>query len=226
MGRSARVTSIETVERFRNALCEFAKDAKDSLGAVEMQIHRTFDWLTERLKHWQREVRVRQEELVRAKIELESRKLANRGGKGPGFTDQEKAFRRAQANLKEAEDRVASCRRWHPVLEHAVREYQGPARQLSSSLDIDLAHSLAILDQKLAALEAYLSLAPQSAPSLVSAAGSAESAAAGEGTGVPVVAEAVKKEEAKSEQGEDAGKAEEKPSGADTRPLTGLGSPS
>src|SRR5581483_12035320 len=109
MGRSARVTSIETVEQFRNALCEFAKDAKDSLAAVDMQVHRTFDWLTERLKHWQHEVRVRQEELTRAKIELTSRKFANRDGKGPGVTDQEKAFRKAQARMKEAEDKVAAC---------------------------------------------------------------------------------------------------------------------
>jgi hypothetical protein len=225
MGRSARVTSIETVQRFRNALCEFAKDAKDSLGAVEMQIHRTFDWLTERLKHWQREVRVRQEELVRAKIELESRKLANRGGKGPGFTDQEKAFRKAQASLKEAEDKVAACKRWHPALEHAVREYQGPARQLSSSLDIDLVHSLAILDQKLAALEAYLSLAPPSAPSLATGASSAEGVGLGDETTVPAVAVPDKKAETESEQAQCGNPAEEKPA-TDSRPLTGLGSPS
>jgi hypothetical protein len=181
MGRSARVTSIETVERFRNALCEFAKDAKDSLGAVDMQIRRTFDWLTERLKHWQHEVRVRQEELVRAKIELTSRKYANRDGKGPGTTDQEKAFRKAQARLQEAEDKVAACRRWHPLLDHAVKEYQGPARQLSSSLDLDLVHSLAILDQKLAALEAYLNLAPPSAPEPIGVGSSAGSAALGSG---------------------------------------------
>ena len=77
MGQSARVTSIETVERFRNALCEFGKDVQDSLGAAEMQIHRTFDWLAERLKYWQHQIRVREEELVRAKIELTSRKFAN-----------------------------------------------------------------------------------------------------------------------------------------------------
>ena len=98
MGQSARVTSIETVERFRNALCEFGKDVQDSLGAAEMQIHRTFDWLAERLKYWQHQIRVREEELVRAKIELTSRKFANRDGKGAGITDQEKAFRKRSAS--------------------------------------------------------------------------------------------------------------------------------
>jgi hypothetical protein len=110
-------------------------------------------------------------------------------------------------------------------LEHAVREYQGPARQLSSSLDLDLAHSLAILDQKLAALEAYLSLAPPSAPSLATGATSAEGVGVGDGTAAPITPAPVEKEEPTSEQAQTAKQAGETPS-ADTRPLTGLSAPS
>jgi hypothetical protein len=160
MGRSARVTSIETVQRFRNALCEFGKEVTDSLLAAELQIRRVMDWLAEQVKCWNREIKIRQEELTRSKIELTSRKYANRDGKGPGTTDQEKAFRRAQARLKHAEDKLANCRRWKPLLEHAIQEYHGPARQLEHAADIDIQHCVAILDQKLAALESYLALAP------------------------------------------------------------------
>ncbi len=216
MGQSARVTSIETVERFRNALCEFGKDVQDSLGAAEMQIHRTFDWLAERLKYWQHQIRVREEELVRAKIELTSRKFANRDGKGAGITDQEKAFRKAQARLKEAEDKVACCRRWHPLLEHAVKEYQGPARQLSSAMDIDLVHSLALLDQKLAALDAYLRLAPPSTSDVASVGSSFDSAAAGEA--LPSVSMPAPAEPSEAKPEESA--AEKQPEDAD-EPLAG-----
>jgi hypothetical protein len=166
MAHAARVTSIETVERFRNALCEFGKDVQDTLCAADLHIRRTMDWLTEQSKHWQREIKVRQEELTRAKIELTSRKYMNRDGKGPGITDQEKAFRKAQMRVKEAEDKLANCRRWKPLFEHATREYQGPARQLSAATDAELQHSLALLDQKLAALEAYLALNPPPSPDL------------------------------------------------------------
>jgi hypothetical protein len=184
MSHSARVTSIETVERFRNSLCEFGKEVQDALCAVDMQIRRTVDWLADQAGHWQRQIKVRQEELTRAKIELTSRKYMNRDGKGPGSTDQEKAFRKAEARLKEAESKLANCRRWKPLLDHAIREYQGPARQLSAATDADLKHSLALLDQKLAALAAYLALNPPPAPSPVSMASSetgsdSEPAAAG-----------------------------------------------
>jgi hypothetical protein len=160
MARGARVTSIETVEDFRSKLCEFGKNAKDVLCAADMQIRRVFDWLTERGKHWQREIRVRQEEVVRAKIELQARKGMCKDGKGPGTSDQERMLHKAQMRLKEAEEKLAWCKRWVPLLQHAVHEYHGPARQLGGKLDTDLVRALALLQKKLEDLEAYLTLAP------------------------------------------------------------------
>ena|SRR5437879_5367675 len=174
MNRGARVTSIETVQEFRNKLCEFGKDAKDVLCGAEMQVRRMIDWLKERLKHWQREIKVRQEEVTRAKIELQSRKAMCKDGKGPGTSDQERALYKAMMRLKEAEEKVAACKRWDPLLQHAIHEYHGPARQLGGYLDTDLVHGLALLQQKLEALEAYLALAPPSTPMPANAGSSAE----------------------------------------------------
>src|SRR5262249_17736685 len=153
------VTSIETVQRFRNALCEFGKETLDTLCGVEMQIRRIADWLGEQGRYWQQQIKARQEEVTRAKIELKSRKYESQGDKGPANTDQKKAFRKAQSRGQEAESKLANCRRWKPLFEHAVREYQGPARQLSTAADIELQHAVALLDQKLAALHSYLELA-------------------------------------------------------------------
>jgi hypothetical protein len=165
MARTARVNSIESVADFRSKLAEFGKDAKDTLCAAEMHIRRTFDWLADRAKHWHREIKVREEEVVRAKIELQSRKAMCKDGRGPGTTDQEKALRKAQMRLKEAQQKAANCKRWGPLLQHAVHEYHGPARGLSGVLDTDLLNALAMLAQKLTALEAYLALqAPSFAP--------------------------------------------------------------
>jgi hypothetical protein len=210
MSGSARVTSIETVQHFRNALCEFGKGVQDTLCAVDLQIRRTTDWLVEQGRFWQREIKVRSEELTRAKIELTSRKYANRDGKGPGITDQEKAFRKAQARVKEAEDKLANCRRWKPLLEHAVREYQGPARQLSSAADTDLQHSLALLDQKLAALEAYLALAPPPTSDLTEVGPSVGSIAPVLGTSSEPLAEPLRPEPGKDpvEAEEESGRGE------------------
>lgn len=160
----ARVTSIQTVEEFRAALAEFVTDARDALCAADAEIRRSEDWLAEQQKHWQRELRKRQEDLLRAKNELAARKYQNRDGRGLGSTDQEKAVKKAQARLEEAETKLANCRRWAPQLHHAVHEYQGPARQLAGVLDTDVLQALALLHNKLMALEAYLRIAPPTAP--------------------------------------------------------------
>jgi hypothetical protein len=175
MSGSARVLSVESLERFRGRLCEFGKDVKDTLCAIDVQIHRAFNWLEERAKYWKQQIRVREEEVVRAKLELQSRKAMCKDGRGPGTTDQEKNLRKAQARLKEAEEKLAACKRWHPLLQHAVHEYQGPTRVLSGFIDTELVQTLAMLAHKIEALEAYLAVAapsiglPPSAPSTAEA---------------------------------------------------------
>ncbi|HEV3448389.1 MAG TPA: hypothetical protein VG099_27380 [Gemmataceae bacterium] len=179
---AARVTSIETVQDFRAKLCEFGKDAKDVLCAAEMHIRRTFDWLNERGKHWQKEIKHRQEEVVRAKIELQARKGMCKDGRGPGTSDQERALYKAQMRLKEAEEKLACCKRWGPLLQHAVHEYHAPARQLAGKLDTDLLKALALLQRKLEDLEAYLALAPPATPMPAGVSSTAEGPALAEST--------------------------------------------
>jgi hypothetical protein len=163
-GTTARVLSVESLDRFRGKLIEFGKDVKDALCAIDVQIHRAFNWLEERAKYWKHEIRVREEDVVRAKIELQSRKAMCKEGRGPGTTDQEKALRKAQARLKEAEDKALACKRWHPLLQHAVHEYQGPTRVLSGWIDTEMTQAVALLARKIEALEAYLAIAPPSLP--------------------------------------------------------------
>ncbi len=164
MSQSARVTSIEALKDFRAALCDFGVDAKEALCATELEIRHLLDWLEQQLKNWQREVRKRQEELVRAKNELVQKKYSQRDGRGPGYTEQQVAFERAQARLQEAEWKVERTRHWTHVLPRDVTEYEGPARQLSGMLDSELAHAVALLDQKIDALEAYVKMQAPSTP--------------------------------------------------------------
>ena len=97
MGPSARVTSIEALKDFRASLCRFGHDAKEAIGATELEIRRIFDWLDAQLKYWQKEVRIREEDVARAKAELIQRQYGQRDGRGPGTTDQEIALQRRPA---------------------------------------------------------------------------------------------------------------------------------
>jgi hypothetical protein len=156
MGPSARVTSIEALKEFRGSLSRFGHDAKEAVSATELEIQRMSDWLEGQLKHWQKEVRVRQEQVARAKAELMQRQYGKRDGYGAGTTDQEIALEKALRRLQEAEAKVEKTRQWNNLLPRAVAEYQGPARQLMGMLDADLPRGIAILDQKIDALDAYM----------------------------------------------------------------------
>ncbi len=176
MGPSARVTSIEALREFRGSLSRFGHDAKEAVCATELEIRRIFDWLEAKLKYWQREVRIREEEVVRAKAELIQRQYGKRDGRGPGTTDQEIALEEAIRRLREAEAKVEKTRQWNNLLPRAVSEYEGPARQLMGMLDADLARGIAILDQKIDALEAYVQMAAPTAPGRAAVGSSAEAA--------------------------------------------------
>lgn len=164
MSGSANVRSVEVIQRLREAICAYGSEGRDALSSVDMQVRRAFDWLAHQTKSWQVEIRKRQEAVQKAKLELEQRKFENRDGKGRGDTEQRINLRKAQERLKEAELKFANCKRWLPELQHAAMEYQGFSRSLATALETDLKHAVALLDQKLDALNAYLKLQAPSAP--------------------------------------------------------------
>ena len=49
-------------------------------------------------------------------------------------------------------------RRWQRELPELVKDFEGPARGLSGFLEADLRQALVVLENKIAALEAYVSI--------------------------------------------------------------------
>ena len=164
MRQTARVESVEALEVLRAALAKFAVAAQGALGSAAAEIQRTLAWLDSQRKHLQAQVLRRQEEVLRAKSELAQRRWGHDKGQGRGATEQEIALKKAQHRLREAEEKVAAVRRWQRLLPDAIKEYEGPARQLGGMVDADLRHSLALLDKGIAALEAYTSLTAPGPP--------------------------------------------------------------
>ncbi len=158
MSDSAQVVSIDALKDFRADLCLFSDRAKDVLSSVQMAIQRTFDWMDEQGKHWQREVRRWEEAANQARTELARRKMMRIGDRVPDCTEQEDILRAALRRLDEAEDKLARTRRAVPAFRRAVDEYLGPGRQLSGYLEGEQARALALLQEKIDALEAYVQL--------------------------------------------------------------------
>ena len=165
MSEFARVSSIDALRDFRADLCTFGERAKDVLSSVQMAIQRTLDWLDNQAKHWQREVRYWDDAVNQARTELARRKMIRIGDRAPDTTEQEKILRVAQHRLEEAEEKLAKTRRWLPAFQRSVDEYQGPGRQLAAFLEADQPRALALLEQKIDALEAYIQLTAPPSPS-------------------------------------------------------------
>jgi hypothetical protein len=168
MSQAARVTSIDAIEEFKAAWCRFGTDAGNALANLDLQIRRAFDWLDEQTSFWKREIRRREELVVRAKGELLQRQYGNRDGRGPGTTDQEIALEKAKARLHEAETKLGNCKHWSQTLPREVMECQGPARLLTGVLESEFKNALGVLEQKILALEAYLALTAPSGTGAVS----------------------------------------------------------
>jgi hypothetical protein len=154
----ARVTSIEALQEFHADLCKFADRAKDGLSSVQIEIQRTLDWLDEQEKLWHGEVRRWEEAVLTARTELARRKMMRIGDRAPDTTEQEGILRKAQYRLDEAEDKLKKTRRWLPTFRRAVDEYQGPSRHLAGFLEGEQPRALALLQQKIDALDAYARL--------------------------------------------------------------------
>ncbi|HTU21755.1 MAG TPA: hypothetical protein VMG10_27200 [Gemmataceae bacterium] len=157
MSQSARVSSLDAIKALHAALVRYGPEAQEALGAAEIEIRRVFDFLHDQLKHWQRQVEKRQEDVNRARADL-THARAIRQGERSGYVEQEIALRKAQNRLREAEEKVVVTRRWLVHLPQAVHEYEGPSRRLGGMLDADFKQGLAVLENKIAILEAYMAV--------------------------------------------------------------------
>ncbi len=163
MRQSARVLSTDALRDFRTVLAKYSAKARDALRAALMDVRRTLDWLETQLKTWTREADKRHEEVNRCRAELAVVRSAPEGWRSAA-TEREIDLRRAQARLREAEEKVAAVKRWRRMLPQALTEFELPMRRLGGFLDGDVRHALAVLDAKIQALDDYAALEAPAAP--------------------------------------------------------------
>jgi chromosome segregation ATPase len=163
MSESARVNSLDALKALHAALARYGPEALEALGAAEMEIRRTFDYLNDQLKYWKRQVEKCHEDVNRAHADL-THARALRKGEQSGYVEQEIALNKARKRLREADEKVVVVKRWLLHLPQAVNEYEGPARRLAGMLDSDLKQGLAILHNKIDILEAYMAVTAAEPP--------------------------------------------------------------
>lgn len=158
MSGGARVTSIAALREFRPALIKFVEEARAALIAAEADASRTIDWLRrDQAPFWKKEIRRRQDVIVRAKTNLFN-KQRSASGDPRSAVEERKALELAQQRLQDAEARAANTQHWIRQLEKEHMAYKGAAQMLSSQLVSLEDKALYDLDRMSAALEEYVAL--------------------------------------------------------------------
>lgn len=164
MSSGASVRAIQALDDMKGSLNRFAGEAREALQATEQEIHRTQDWLQERLNHWRNEVQRRQEEVRRAEAAL-AHCLASgyhdRDGyyHAPDCSAYERAVFQARARLQEAEAEMQNSQRWMKAVGDAAVQYRAQARHLQALVTAHAEKAQAFLGRKITDLERYVALA-------------------------------------------------------------------
>jgi DNA repair exonuclease SbcCD ATPase subunit len=164
MRQSARVLSTDALREFQTALGKYSAKGREALREALMDMRHALDWLEGQLKAWTREAEKRHEEVNRCRAELAVARSAPEEWRS-GVTEREIDLRRAQARLRDAEDKVAAVKRWRRALPQALHEFELPLRRLGGFLDGDIQNALAVLDARIEALKNYMALEAPGAPS-------------------------------------------------------------
>src|SRR4030095_12473514 len=126
--------------QFRVGLCKLADQVKAALNEADGDLHRTSDWLTHKQTlYWSNEIRVRAEELTRARSALTRKKIEKSPtGARQSCVEEEKAFKKAQRLLEEAQEKAAAVKRWIRKLDETLFTYRPVSQSLKSTVDVDV----------------------------------------------------------------------------------------
>jgi predicted nuclease with TOPRIM domain len=163
MPDSARVSSLEAIETFRSSLIIYREKAGRILDEVNDSVVRTRLWLqTNRIAHWQNEVRQRDRELKEKLQELFSAQMS--GLRNAPFAQQQ-AVRKAKEALREAEARLQTVRQWNRQFDQHVEPLAHQVEKFRHDLGHDLGKAVAWLMELSKTLSAYAELSQTTAAS-------------------------------------------------------------
>ncbi len=181
--QNVKVTSIAALAEFRNALCTFAEDARSSIGNAEMDVRRTNDWLARgQTLFWQAEIKKSELAVAEAQAALFRRKISQTGDTA-NDSEQRENLRNAKRRLQHAEDKLRVVKRWIPQFQHAVGEFHARVHPIGDMASGELDRALRLLDNMVAALDAYTRIAPPPSSRDATASGTTAGSPAGAAAG-------------------------------------------
>ena len=167
MNEGAGVHALDALREWHAALTTFRSEAGNAVNSMIMSLQQVERFLDEQQQYWRAEKRRAEEKVHQAKNDLQARKFQDWTGHEPDTTVQEKALRKALARLEFVEERLEAVRRWMQKMPTAIEDiFNGPARSMQYFLDGNVPRGLALLSRQIDALDRYVGLAAEPAPTL------------------------------------------------------------
>ena len=139
----------------------YGEDTLGALGAVQLEVRRTVYWLEQdRPFYWQEQIKRRREDVATAPAELFRRQLQKTPEHHPSMVEQKDNFRKAVANLEDAEKRLMMTKKWQPLLRQAILEYHGNIQRIKGMAATDVPSAVNLLTRIIDALKAYMRASP------------------------------------------------------------------
>lgn len=153
MAERAKITSVEALESFQNALVIYLDKARRSMDDISDEVKRTRTWLeSDRFVHWKNEVKRRTRTLEMKQQELFSARIGNLTEPSQGH---QQAVRKAKKAVDEATEKLHQVRRWNREFDNRVDPLARNADKLRHTLTVDMNKAVASLKQSIESLHKY-----------------------------------------------------------------------
>ncbi len=152
---TVNVRSIDALEELQTGLIRYADQAQVTLDAVQREVQRTLDWLDERVRHWQNEVRRSQEEMQRARAAYERCMASGDREHPPSCGHFEAAVYEARRRLAQAEADLRMAAEARKAVLAEVDVYQREASRLRALVQNDTPKAVETLRYKVTVLRSY-----------------------------------------------------------------------
>jgi len=157
MSQGAQVHSIAVLSQLRAALLKFGDEAAAAMTEMNRAAARTLDWVADdQAKHCKAQVRRGQDQVAAARTALARCQSSKVFGQTPSCREEQVALAAAERRLVESQEMVRTVQRWRTIVEHAIGEYQGRVRPLSTKLERDIPRAAAALARMGESLDGYL----------------------------------------------------------------------
>lgn len=160
MSESARVLDGSALDEVRGAMIEHAEQVKAIFIGIDSDIQRMDAWLTREMPaYWKKRVRELEEEVLRAKSKIATKRLAA-APEVPSVVEETIALRRAEAKLEGARKKAARVKQWGIKWGQQAPLYRAGCAALLEAVQRDMPLGIARLALMRRRLDEYRSMAP------------------------------------------------------------------